>query len=116
MPMEKVENYLQYLLLQPFYGPWLLRRCLYGTHVLVCGQLHKVSRTALPGIVFQFFVFSVCGLTASVIMIAYWIGLPYWWNKSPMTTVAILLVGHWLLVNICFHYYMAASTLPGYPP
>nr|CAD7568259.1 unnamed protein product [Timema californicum] len=63
-----------------------------------------------------FFVFSVCGLTASVIVIAYWIGLPYWWNKSPMTTVALLLVGHWLLVNICFHYYMAASTLPGYPP
>nr|CAD7200079.1 unnamed protein product [Timema douglasi] len=64
----------------------------------------------------KFFVFSVCGLTASVIVIAYWIGLPYWWNKSPMTTVALLLVGHWLLVNICFHYYMAASTLPGYPP
>nr|CAD7261911.1 unnamed protein product [Timema shepardi] len=68
------------------------------------------------GVRILFFVFSVCGLTASVIVIAYWIGLPYWWNKSPMTTVALLLVGHWLLVNICFHYYMAASTLPGYPP
>ncbi|XP_033606340.1 palmitoyltransferase ZDHHC16 isoform X2 [Cryptotermes secundus] len=63
-----------------------------------------------------FFVASVCGLTASVVAIAYWIGLPYWWNKSPWVTVLLIIVGHWLLVNICFHYYMAANTLPGYPP
>ena len=64
----------------------------------------------------QFFVAAVCCLTASVVAIAYWIGLPYWWNKSPWTTVVLMVIGHWLLVNICFHYYMAASTHPGYPP
>jgi palmitoyltransferase len=65
---------------------------------------------------FQFFVASVCGLTASVVAIAYWIGLPYWWNKSPWVTVVLMIIGHWLLVNITFHYYMAANTHPGYPP
>jgi palmitoyltransferase len=65
---------------------------------------------------FQFFVACVCGLTASVVAIAYWIGLPYWWNKSPWVTVLLMIIGHWLLVNITFHYYMAANTHPGYPP
>ncbi|PSN56799.1 putative palmitoyltransferase ZDHHC16 [Blattella germanica] len=63
-----------------------------------------------------FFVAAVCCLTASVVAIAYWIGFPYWWNKSPWATVILMVVGHWLLVNICFHYYMAANTHPGYPP
>ncbi|GFG33078.1 hypothetical protein Cfor_12103 [Coptotermes formosanus] len=63
-----------------------------------------------------FFVACVCGLTASVVAIAYWIGLPYWWNKSPCVTVLLMIIGHWLLVNISFHYYMAANTHPGYPP
>jgi len=58
----------------------------------------------------------VCGLTTSVVVIAYWIGLPYWWNKSPWATILLIIIGHWLLVNICFHYYMAANTHPGYPP
>ncbi|XP_066991490.2 palmitoyltransferase ZDHHC16A isoform X2 [Anabrus simplex] len=62
------------------------------------------------------FVICVCGLTASVVVIAYWLGVPHWWNRSPAATVVLMIVGHWLLVNICFHYYMAAVTLPGYPP
>ncbi|KAJ8880297.1 hypothetical protein PR048_016763 [Dryococelus australis] len=63
-----------------------------------------------------FFVFAVCALTVSVICIAYWIGLPYWWDRNPVATVVLLLIGHWLLINISFHYYMAASVPPGYPP
>lgn len=63
-----------------------------------------------------FFVFAVCSLTASVVCIAYWLGVPYWWDKSPTCTVFLMTVGHWLLLNICFHYYMAATTAPGYPP
>ncbi|XP_046387170.1 palmitoyltransferase ZDHHC16A isoform X2 [Ischnura elegans] len=63
-----------------------------------------------------FFVFSVCSLTLSVVFIAYWIGLPHWWNKSPSATIALLILGNWLFLNICFHFYMAAATSPGYPP
>ncbi|XP_044741783.1 palmitoyltransferase ZDHHC16B [Chrysoperla carnea] len=63
-----------------------------------------------------FFVVAVCTLTTSVVSIAYWIGLPYWWNKSPITTVFLVIIGNWLLVNNVFHYYMAVKTSPGFPP
>lgn len=63
-----------------------------------------------------FFVVCVISLTASVVVICYWIGLPYWWEKSPTATVPIFIVGHWLLLNISFTYYMGVVTPPGYPP
>ncbi|KAK7868875.1 hypothetical protein R5R35_014198 [Gryllus longicercus] len=63
-----------------------------------------------------FFVVAVCALTASVVVIAYWIGIPHWWARSPTATVVLMVVGHWLLVNICFHYYMGTVTPPGFPP
>ncbi|XP_057655860.1 palmitoyltransferase ZDHHC16B isoform X1 [Diorhabda carinulata] len=62
------------------------------------------------------FVVSVIGLTVSVVIIAYWIGIPYWWNRNPIICILLLIVGHWLLLNISFHYYMAVITSPGYPP
>lgn len=63
-----------------------------------------------------FFIVCVITLTASVVGICYWIGLPYWWEKSPAATIPIFIIGHWLLVNICFTYYMGVVTPPGYPP
>ncbi|XP_026273524.1 palmitoyltransferase ZDHHC16 [Frankliniella occidentalis] len=63
-----------------------------------------------------FFVACVLALTSSVVAILYWIGLPYWWEKSPIATVPILIVGHWILINISFTYYMGVVTPPGYPP
>lgn len=62
------------------------------------------------------FVVAVVGLTLSVVFIAYWIGLPYWWNRNPYICGFLLIVGNWLLLNISFHYYMAVVTPPGYPP
>ncbi|KAG5895059.1 hypothetical protein JTB14_021026 [Gonioctena quinquepunctata] len=62
------------------------------------------------------FVIAVVGLTASVVLIAYWIGIPYWWNKNSYICIILVIIGHWLLVNICFHYYMAVVTPAGYPP
>ncbi|CAH0562149.1 unnamed protein product [Brassicogethes aeneus] len=62
------------------------------------------------------FVVAVVGLTLSVVCIAYWIGLPYWWNRNPCICVFLVIIGHWLLLNISFHYYMAVVTHPGYPP
>ncbi|CAF4744520.1 unnamed protein product [Pieris macdunnoughi] len=61
------------------------------------------------------FVFSVTILTTAVVGIAYWIGLPYWWHRNPYFTVFLVIFGHWLLLNIVFHYYMGVSTPPGYP-
>lgn len=55
-------------------------------------------------------------LTASIVYIAYYVGLPYWWNRSPFMTVILLIIGNWLLVNVCFHYYMGLRVPPGYPP
>lgn len=58
----------------------------------------------------------VAALTTSVVSIAYWIGLPFWWAKSQLMTVFLLIVGNWLLLNVVFHYIMAVITPPGYPP
>lgn len=63
-----------------------------------------------------FFVVAVTCLTAAFVIICYWIGLPYWWHKSPEVTIFLLIVGNWLLLNVSFHYVMAAKTNPGTPP
>ncbi|XP_023233186.1 palmitoyltransferase ZDHHC16-like [Centruroides sculpturatus] len=62
------------------------------------------------------FVVGVIILTLSMIIIAYTIGLSFWWQTSIPFTILLLIVGNWLLVNVIFHYYMAFITLPGYPP
>lgn len=54
-------------------------------------------------------------LTTFVVVIAYWIGLPYWWNTNKPITVFILILGNWLLMNVIFHYYMGVTTSPGFP-
>lgn len=64
----------------------------------------------------QVFVCGVAFLTAAVVYIAHWVGLPYWWEKSPVATVFLVIFGYWLLMNVSFHYYMAVTTKPGHPP
>uniref|UniRef100_A0A1I8MF10 Palmitoyltransferase n=1 Tax=Musca domestica TaxID=7370 RepID=A0A1I8MF10_MUSDO len=63
-----------------------------------------------------FFVVGVALLTTAVVSIAYWIGLPFWWDKSPTATVILLIIGNWLLLNVIFHYVMAVITPAGEPP
>lgn len=58
----------------------------------------------------------VAVLTAAVVYIAHWIGLPFYWHISPVCTVLLVIFGYWLLLNVVFHYYMAVTTPPGYPP
>ncbi|XP_032527029.2 palmitoyltransferase ZDHHC16 [Danaus plexippus] len=62
------------------------------------------------------FVFCVSILTSAVVFIAYWVGLPYWWEKSQSVTIALVIFGNWILLNIIFHYYMGVKTSPGYAP
>jgi len=50
------------------------------------------------------------------IVIAYIIGLIYWINHSITITILALIIGHWLLINVVWHYYMALYTSPGHPP
>ncbi|KAL0269883.1 UNVERIFIED_CONTAM: hypothetical protein PYX00_007470 [Menopon gallinae] len=63
-----------------------------------------------------FFIIAASGLTISVVVICYMIGLPYWWRRSPEVTVVLVIIGHWLLINIVFHYYMGCTVSPGLPP
>ncbi|CAD6994351.1 unnamed protein product [Ceratitis capitata] len=63
-----------------------------------------------------FFFFAVTGLTIAVVIIAYWIGLPFWWEKSPKAAVVLVIIGNWLLLNVVFHYIMGVITPPGEPP
>ncbi|XP_022832997.1 probable palmitoyltransferase ZDHHC16 [Spodoptera litura] len=62
------------------------------------------------------FIFCVTILTSAVVGVAYWVGLPYWWQRCPYTTVFLVIFGNWLLINIIFHYYKGVATEPGYPP
>ncbi|XP_059477659.1 palmitoyltransferase ZDHHC16 isoform X2 [Neocloeon triangulifer] len=63
-----------------------------------------------------FFVAAVCALTTFVVGVAYYLGLPYWWSVSPAFTIILLIIGHWLLINVVFNFYMACITSPGHPP
>ncbi|XP_051162742.1 palmitoyltransferase ZDHHC16 [Leptopilina boulardi] len=62
------------------------------------------------------FVTIVSLLKVFIVFIAYWIGLPYWWEKSPTSTIFLLIFGNWLLINVTFHYYMGVKVTAGYPP
>lgn len=67
-------------------------------------------------LIFQAFIFCVTVLTTAVVLIAYWVGLPYWWQRCPYTATFLVIVGNWILLNIVFHYYMGIVTSPGHPP
>ncbi|RWS30817.1 putative palmitoyltransferase ZDHHC16-like protein [Leptotrombidium deliense] len=62
------------------------------------------------------FVAMVIVMLTVFVIIAYAIGLPYWLQRNQVVTAVALVLGNWLLVNVVFHYYMALTTPPGYPP
>ena len=64
----------------------------------------------------QIFVCAVVLLTSLFVYIAYTIGIPYWRERSPPTLVILFIVGHWILINVVFHYYYALTTSAGHPP
>lgn len=63
------------------------------------------------------FVFMVVFLTSTAVFIAYWIGLPYYLQHKNIYFVwGLILFGHYLLINVIFHFLMALTTSPGVPP
>jgi palmitoyltransferase len=68
------------------------------------------------GVLGPAFVTAVVGLTGSVVVIAYGIGLPYYWSKNPLLAVLLVTSGQFFFVNIVFNYWMALRTGPGRPP
>ncbi|KAK2712938.1 hypothetical protein QYM36_011588 [Artemia franciscana] len=50
-----------------------------------------------------------------VVSIAHIIGIPFWWDRSPLATIILISIGYWLLINVLFHYTMAVRTDPGHP-
>jgi len=63
------------------------------------------------------FVIVVTFLTFCGVFVAYWVGLPWYLeNKSNYLTYSIVIFGHYLLLNVVFHYWKALTTSPGAPP
>ena len=63
------------------------------------------------------FVAMVIFLTSSVVFVTYWIGLPYYIeHKSFPFLCFLLVVGHYILINIVFHFLAALFTHPGTIP
>ncbi|XP_037068015.1 palmitoyltransferase ZDHHC16-like [Pollicipes pollicipes] len=62
------------------------------------------------------FVCMVFLLTGLFMYVAYTIGVPYWRDRSTPTLVILFIVGHWIFVNVVFHYIYALTTSPGHPP
>lgn len=65
----------------------------------------------------QVFVALVIGLTSSIVAIVYICLLPLILQTyTPAWICWHLAYGHWNLIMIVFHYYMAITTSPGHPP
>ena len=67
------------------------------------------------GLIGPCFIFAVLFLTLLVVLFAYRVGIPYYWSISPTYCTILVLIGHWILINVIFNYFMAVTTNPGYP-
>ena len=64
----------------------------------------------------QAFVIVVTILTSSVVVIWYTYLFPVIQTFSTLWMAIHVVVAHWLLINIVFHYFKAVITSPGTPP
>ena len=56
------------------------------------------------------------GMTTVVLTFYYYTMPILWMGSSRVVFVLYMIYGHYLLVNIIFHYYMGVFTNPGTPP
>lgn len=102
--------------------------CFLGTRGIPGDEIHPLLREwrlvcsillvqSLSPSLFQVFVVMVILLTSSVVVIVYVCLLPLVLQTYPIAWVFWhFIYGHWNLVMIIFHYYMAITTQPGCPP
>ncbi|XP_031559507.1 palmitoyltransferase ZDHHC16-like isoform X2 [Actinia tenebrosa] len=62
------------------------------------------------------FVLLVVGLISTVVIIYYTSILPTILEEHILWIVIHIVVAHWLLLNISFHYFKSVFTSPGHPP
>ena len=56
-------------------------------------------------------------MTSAVVAISYRHGLPYYLERKPTAlTASLVVLGNYILVNVIFHYVLAYSRGPGFPP
>ena len=65
---------------------------------------------------FQAFALLVIGLTTSVVVIYYAYLVPVILEYGAPWVVFHLVIAHWLLINIVFHYFKVVFTSPGQAP
>ncbi|KXJ23491.1 palmitoyltransferase ZDHHC16 [Exaiptasia diaphana] len=68
------------------------------------------------GVLGPIFVVLVIGLIASVVIIYYASILPMILEDHICWIIFHIILSHWLLINICFHYFKSVFTSPGYSP
>jgi len=64
----------------------------------------------------QVFIVLVVLLVTFVVVVTYICILPVKLSHSVSWAVYHCVVGHWLLINVVFHYFKAAFTNPGHVP
>lgn len=52
----------------------------------------------------------------TVVLTFYYYTIPILWMGNRAVFVIYVVYGHYLLINIIFHYYMGVFTNPGTPP
>lgn len=62
------------------------------------------------------FVVGVIILSLFVVLTVYVHVLPAYMERSYLLFIVYVIFGHWILINIMFHFYKAVTTKPGAPP
>jgi palmitoyltransferase len=114
LSVKKISNSYNYLWLcvkSLFYNEHLSQS--YLADILLQPIFKLVDSRIFSRYLGRFFVFIVWLLTSIVVYTCYVVGFPYYWQKSRTLTIILLIFGNYLLVNVIFHYVMAAMTDPG---
>ncbi|KAI5706179.1 hypothetical protein M8J76_005408 [Diaphorina citri] len=111
MLSNHIWTYCQYFL--------LYFRSLFGNHHINQSYVIDACMEPMYWVVDNFVVFIgpafvvlVVTLTSFVVFLSYWIGVPFYWHKSPALTCVLIVVGNWILLNYVFHYYMGGGLIP----
>ncbi|XP_054708601.1 palmitoyltransferase ZDHHC16-like isoform X2 [Uloborus diversus] len=122
----KIPSCIKYLFDKVYFKYFLLKICLISLFYNDFADRYYVGDTCMEPmfwfvdhftkILGPICVAAVIILTSSIIIIAYAVGLPFYLKQDTYILTLALVVGHWILLNVVFYYYMAFVTGPGFPP